>query len=261
LQAALAIAAVSAEAEADAYTIGQVAAGLPLANAIASGRAHNPGYISSVSYPASSVYSGYAAGYGAGLVRPVAAYSAFPSVYGAHYIGKRSADSEAEADAYTLGQVAAGLPVANAYATGHAHNPGYISHVEYPSSNVYSGYAAAPAVAAYSGYSGYAAAPALSSYSAYPSVYGAHYIGKRSADAEADAYTIGQVAAGLPVANAYATGHAHNVGYINHVSHPASNVYSGYAAVPAVAAYTGYSGLAHAGYGYNTIGYTGAYLG
>ena len=258
MQAALAIAAVSAEAEADAYTIGQVAAGLPLANAIASGRAHNPGYISHISYPASNVYSGYAAGYGA--VSPVAAYSAIPSVYGAHYIGKRSADS----DAYTLGQVAAGLPLANAYATGHAHNPGYISHVEYPSSNVYSGYAAAPAVAAYTGYSGYAAAPALSSYSAYPSVYGAHYIGKRSADSEADAYTLGQVAAGLPLANAYATGHAHNAGYINHVSYPASNVYSGYAAAPAVAAYTGYSGyagVAHAGYGYNTLGYTGAYLG
>merc|ERR1712131_175166 len=31
-----------------------------------------------------------------------------------------------DADAYTLGQVYAGLPLHNAYATGHAHNPGYI---------------------------------------------------------------------------------------------------------------------------------------
>merc|ERR1712107_926084 len=38
---------------------------------------------------------------------------------GFHAIGKRDAD----ADAYTIGQVAAGLPYANAVATGHAHNP------------------------------------------------------------------------------------------------------------------------------------------
>merc|ERR1711954_58451 len=38
------------------------------------------------------------------------------------------------------------------------------------------------------------------------------YYGKR--EAEADAYTIGQVAYGLPVHNAIATGHAHNVGVV-----------------------------------------------
>merc|ERR1712127_585607 len=168
----------------------------------------------------------------------------------------RSADSEAEADAYTLGQVAAGLPVANAYATGHAHNPGYISHVEYPSSNVYSGYAAAPAVAAYSGYSGYAAAPALSSHGAYPSVYGAHYIGKRSDDAEADAYTIGQVAAGLPVANAYATGHAHNVGVVTGTSYSAP-AYHGYAGIAnrAYAGHLGYGGVGHIDYAASPVAY------
>merc|ERR1711935_334754 len=36
-----------------------------------------------------------------------------------------------------------------------------------------------------------------------------HYYGKR----EAEPYTIGQVYAGLPYANAFATGHPHNVGY------------------------------------------------
>merc|ERR1712123_260759 len=40
------------------------------------------------------------------------------------------------------------------------------------------------------------------------------YYGKREAEAEADAYTIGQVALGLPLHNAIATGHAHNVGVV-----------------------------------------------
>merc|ERR1711936_619604 len=59
------------------------------------------------------------------------------------------------------------------------------------------------------------ATPVVSSYAhsvATPlvsSIYGGHYYGKR----EAEPYTIGQVYAGLPYANAYATGHAHNVGY------------------------------------------------
>ena len=44
--------------------------------------------------------------------------------------------------------------------------------------------------------------------------YGYHDISKREAEAEADAYTIGQVAYGLPVHNAIATGHAHNVGVV-----------------------------------------------
>merc|ERR1712045_745430 len=73
-----------AEAEPEAYTIGQVAYGLPIANAYATGHPHNVGVVTGVSY------SGYN--------------------------GKR------EADAYTIGQVAHGLPLANAYATGHPHN-------------------------------------------------------------------------------------------------------------------------------------------
>merc|ERR1712210_34192 len=46
-----------------------------------------------------------------------------PAVYG-HYYGKR----EAEAEPYTVGQVYAGLPAINAYATGHPHNVGYTGY-------------------------------------------------------------------------------------------------------------------------------------
>merc|ERR1712045_768869 len=116
----------------------------------------------------------------------VHSYAAVPVHHGAYY-GKR----EAEADAYTIGQVAAGLPIHNAYATGRAHNVGVITGVSH-------------------------------------GVYGAHhgYAGKR--EAEADAYTLGQVAAGLHVHNAYATGHPHNVGVLTHVSTPLSYAHVGY---------------------------------
>merc|ERR1712215_660760 len=108
--AAAAMADSEPKADADAYTIGQVAYRLPLHNAYATGHAHNPGVITGVGY------GGYG-GYG---------------LYGGFY-GKREADSEpkADADAYTIGQVAYGLPLHNAYATGHAHNPGVITGVGY----------------------------------------------------------------------------------------------------------------------------------
>merc|ERR1711884_825486 len=132
----------------------------------------------------------------------VHSYAAVPAHHGAYY-GKR----EAEADAYTIGQVAAGLPIHNAYATGRAHNVGVITGVSHGVYGAHHGYAA------------------------YPAVHGAYY-GKR--EAEADAYTLGQVAAGLPVHNAYATGHPHNVGVLTHVSTPLSYAhhvgYTGYAA-------------------------------
>merc|ERR1712156_1007552 len=96
------------------------------------------------------------------------------------YYGKRSAEPEADAEAY--------------------YNFGYYGHP-------YSTYA----------YSGYPYAH--STYS---------YYGKRSADAEA--YTPYQVAAGHHVADAYATGHPHNVGVVTGVSY-------GYNSFPA---YPGY---------------------
>merc|ERR1712055_746359 len=53
------------------------------------------------------------------------------------------ADSEpkADSDAYTFGQIAYGLPQANAYATGHPHNVGVITGVDY-GHGVVSGYGA-----------------------------------------------------------------------------------------------------------------------
>merc|ERR1712157_172580 len=72
----------------------------------------------------------------------------------------------------------------------------------------------------------YAHAPAVHSYAAYPAVHHGAYYGKR--EAEADAYTLGQVAAGLPIHNAYATGHAHNVGVVTGVSTPLSYAHVGY---------------------------------
>merc|ERR1712080_655074 len=108
------------------------------------------------------------------------------------YYGKREADS----DAYTIGQVAYGLPVHNAYATGHPHNVGVVTGV---------------------GYSGYGG------------VYGGYhhgFYGKREADS--DAYTIGQVAYGLPVHNAYATGHPHNVGVVTGYGNTGYGGYAGY---------------------------------
>merc|ERR1711874_280281 len=109
--------------------------------------------------------------------------------YGHHLLGKRSADSDA--DAYTVGQVYSGLPYANAVATGHAHNPGYVAYTSVPT-NTYSGYTGL------TGYTGYTGLNTVSPY------YGHHLLGKRSADSDADAYTLGQVYSGLPYANAVA---------------------------------------------------------
>ena len=129
----------------------------------------NGGYITGVDYG-----HGLVSGYGAIGNRGYAGYPV-------HHIGKR------EAEPWTIGQVAAGLPYHNAALDGRLHNPGVITGVSY-------------------GHLGYAAPH--------------HYYGKR----DAEPYTIGQIHAGLPVANAYATGHPHNVGHISYVSHG----YAGY---------------------------------
>merc|ERR1712227_936793 len=100
-------------------------------------------------------------------------------------------------DAYTVGQVA----------HGYTHG-GIVTGVDYGHGLV-SGVGAIGNRAVY--------APAVHSYAAVPAVHHGYY-GKR----EADAYTLGQVAAGLPVHNAYATGHPHNVGVLTHVSTPLS---------------------------------------
>merc|ERR1712130_865993 len=154
------------------------------------------------------------------------------------------ADSDAEADAYTFGQIAYGLPQHNAYATGHPHNVGVITGVDYGHGRV-SGYGAIGNRGYYGGYGhiGY-------------SGYGGHYYGKREADSDADAYTLGQIAYGLPQHNAYATGHPHNVGVITGVDYGYGRV-SGYGAIGNRGIYGGYHGGYHGSY----AGYTGAYYG
>merc|ERR1712227_227529 len=46
-------------------------------------------------------------------------------------MGGYSGYGKREADAYTIGQVAHGLPLANAFATGHPHNVGVVTGVGY----------------------------------------------------------------------------------------------------------------------------------
>merc|ERR1711954_581168 len=99
-------------------------------------------------------YAGYhGLGY-AGYAGYPYAYGAYPYAHGAHYIGKRSADAEPEADAAVL------------YGSYGYTGLGYAG---------YHGL----------GYRGYAGYPYA--YGAYPYAYGAHYVGKRSADAEPEA--------------------------------------------------------------------------
>merc|ERR1712128_311142 len=253
----LSLAAVQAEAEADAYTIGQVAAGLTnggvvtgvdYSNGVVSGLGAigNRAYAGHVGYAgvghlgyAGVGHLGYAGvghlGYANQVVAAPAAYgysgvAASPAVHGysalgygyAGHYGKREAEAEADsdADAYTIAQVAAGLPVHNAIATGHAHNVGVVTGTTY-AAPAYAGYRsyAAPAYTGYSGvghvgHVGYAglgysglAGHGYSGLAGLGCGYAGHY-GKREAEAEADAYTIGQVRAGLPLHNAYTAGHA-----------------------------------------------------
>merc|ERR1711956_118983 len=233
----LCVAAVKAEAEADAYTIGQVAAGLTnggvvtgvdYSNGVVSGLGAigNRAYTGHVGY-AGVGHLGYAGvghlGYANQVVAAPAAYGysgvvASPAVHGysnlgygyAGHYGKREAEAEADsdADAYTIAQVAAGLPVHNAIATGHAHNVGVVTGTTY-AAPAYAGYRsyAAPAYTGYSGvghvgHVGYAglgysglAGHGYSGLTGLGYGYAGHY-GKREAEAEADAYTIGQVAHG-----------------------------------------------------------------
>merc|ERR1711970_636518 len=117
------LALASVQGDSDPYTLGQVAYG-----------ATYGGVVTGIDYG-----YGHVAGYGA--------------IGNRGFYGKREADSEP----YTLGQVALGLPIHNAYATGHPHNAGVVTGVGYGH--------------------GYGAGI---------------YYGKR----EAEAYTIGQVAYG-----------------------------------------------------------------
>merc|ERR1712110_1056149 len=163
---------MGAEAEADAYTIGQVAHGLTNGGVV-TGVDYGHGVVSGVGaignravYAAApavqhvatpAVYSGIHSGVYSGI------HNAFPSVYG-HYYGKREAEAEPEAEAeadplvytpgvhapvvstYTHGVVAPAVssvvsPVVRTVATpvvrSHIATPAVYSHVATPA--VYSG--------------------------------------------------------------------------------------------------------------------------
>merc|ERR1712240_915733 len=197
-----------ADSDSDAYTIGQVAHG------------YGHGIITGVDYG-----HGLVSGYGAIGNRGYAGYAGYGGVYGGYrgYYGKREADS----DAYTIGQVAYGLPVHNAYATGHPHNVGVVTGVGYGYGHLgYYGKREAEPYTIGQVAHGLPVAHAIASGRAHNVGvitgvsyghglgYGYGVYGKREAEPEADAYTIGQVAYGLPVHNAIATGHAHNVGVV-----------------------------------------------
>merc|ERR1712168_1577523 len=177
-----------------------------------------------------------------------------------------------DSDPYTIGQVASGL-TNGGVVTGVDYSNGVVSGVGAIGNRAYAGHVgyagvghlgyANHVVAAPAAYSGVVAAPSVYS-SVVPTTtihgYAGHYYGKREADSDADAYTIGQVAAGLPVNNAYATGHPHNVGVVTGTTYsaPVHHGYTSYAA-PAYAGYAGH--LGYAGLGYAGLGYTGAYYG
>merc|ERR1712037_51831 len=278
----LAVAAVKADS--DPYTIGQVASGLTHGGVV-TGVDYSNGVVSGVGAIGNRAYAGHVGYAGVGHLGYANHVVAAPSAYGystpafraystpadgyaGHYYGKREAEAEPEADAYTIGQVAAGLPVANAYATGHAHNVGVVTGTTYAHAAPAVAAYAAPAVASYAapavaGYTGVVASPAVHAYSTLGHRYAGHYYGKREAEAEpeADAYTIGQVAAGLPVARAYATGYPHNVVTGTTYAHaaPAYSTRYNYAAPTYTTGYAGH--LGYAGLGYAARGYTGAFYG
>merc|ERR1711997_1284456 len=169
-----------------------------------------------------------------------------------------------DSDPYTIGQVASGL-THGGVVTGVDYSNGVVSGVGAIGNRACAGHLgfANHVVAAPAAYSGVVAAPSVYS-SVLPTTsihgYSGHYYGKREADSDDDAYTIGQVAAGLPVHNAYATGHPHNVGVVTGTTYSAP-VHHGYTSYTAPA-YTGYAGhLGYAGLGYAGLGYTGAYYG
>merc|ERR1712055_90345 len=222
----LAVASAYAEADADAYTIGQVNHGFTHGGII-TGVDYGHGAVSGVGaignrYAVPVVnHATYAGPYAAGVYSGVhGVYGGIHSgVHGVHAYGKREAEADTEADPHFYNGV---------YGTGvYGHHAGVVStHSVVPT--VHSTVAAVPAVhtGVYSGVHGVSSIYNRGIYGLY---------GKREAEAEAEPYTIGQVAHGLPIHNAYATGHPHNAGFTNYISH-------------------GYGGYPH-------VGYNGHYFG
>merc|ERR1712147_242865 len=163
------VAAVSGEA--DPYTIGQVLAGQT-----------NGGVLTSTTYHGGVKVAGFP--YTKVAAVPAVSYAAaYPYAHAGVYYGKR----EAEAEPWTVGQIAAGAHVAEAIKDGRAHNVGVITNA-----------AIAPVAATHV-------------YSAYPYAhYPVAYYGKREAEAEADPALV--YSTGLVGAYPYAVG-AHAVTY------------------------------------------------
>merc|ERR1712025_551727 len=158
----LAIVAVSGDAK--PWTVAQVANGEHIRNALAEGRGHNVGVITNAAItPTVHAAATYRL--------PVASYVGYPFAYSypSVYYGKREAEAEAEPEPYTLAQVAAGQT-----------NGGLLTYVDYGHGTGHRPIVAAPATYT---------VPA-----AYSSVYPHVYYGKR--EAEAEPYTLAQVAAG-----------------------------------------------------------------
>merc|ERR1711911_550277 len=158
------------------------------------------------------------------------------------------------ADAYTIAQVQAGVPALKTALDGQTRVVYGLNGVNTVLNRAY---AAAPAIAA-PVYSSYAARP-IAAYSNLGLGLGYHGIYKREAEAEpeADAYTLAQVALGKPIADAYATGHPHNVGVVTGVSASPLAAYSAYAA-PVYSSYAARPIAAYSNLGLG-LGYHGIY--
>merc|ERR1711955_104596 len=120
-------------------------------------------------------------------------------------LGAVAINAEAEADPVLVHHTGVGHTVAGVY---NAHVPG-VHHV----AGVHPVHSVIPAPVVHAGVKHVAGV-----YS-HPYHYNVMY-GKREAEPEAKPYTMGQVYAGLPVANAIATGHPHNVGVITNMAPP-----------------------------------------
>merc|ERR1711934_140048 len=257
----LAAVAINADADADAYTVGQVTHGLTNGGVI-TGVDYSNGVVSGYGaignrpvthvagvHPVNTVagvYSAHPVNTVAGIhnthhavATPAVHTVATPAVHSVysglrhHLYGKREAEAEPEAEAD---------PLLHTNSLVHHAGVGHVAGV-HPVSTVAGVYSTHAVPAVHAGVSHvpavYAsrpvhtvtthAVPAVHSvgvpavHSVY-SGYNTHLYGKR----EAEAYTIAQVHAGLPVVNAYATGHPHNVGYTTNMVSPFHHVYSGY---------------------------------
>merc|ERR1712168_624841 len=186
----------------------------------------------------------------------IATPSLYNNLYSRHHYGKREAEAEPEADAQFITGVHNNVvPAVSSYthnvavpAVSALHSVGVPAvHTTVGAYNTVATASVYKTVATPSVYKT-VATPSVYNTVATPSVYNnlysRHYYAKREADAEA--YTIGQVHHGLPVHNAYAAGHPHNFGYTRYVSSPSV-----------------YSGVSHHGYTghsvYPRVGHIGSY--